>query len=267
MKERIRNAGFLVALAALLVNMPRFIIVFLQVDSIRLPLSIEGTMLGLTGFATGIVLTGGGAYLAHSIAQPMQTRQRAILTACWSLLLVFTVVLISPSLVSAIRASELVTVLQSDGAQWGWAMVAVLAVEVIAGGAMLAVGVQESENVQVQPQRKRNEPSAWNVLAGAVAQRIAPQSEVIQNAAQPATHSLQFATENETENASEDATDTPEVSPVRIRKLQSLSGKHVNGPDDLMGLLGVAKRTAYDYWNDGMTAGVIAKNGSGYVVQ
>ncbi len=58
-----KKVGLWLALSALLVNGPRFVIIFLKVDSIDIPKPMEATLLTATGIATGLVLTGGGGTL------------------------------------------------------------------------------------------------------------------------------------------------------------------------------------------------------------
>jgi hypothetical protein len=127
------------ALAALGVNAPRFVILFLKVDSIYLPRGLEGFLLAITGIATGTVLSGGGAYIAHVLAHETRgSSVRAFLTISWILLLVFNVILLAPMMVVAVRMSELAYVLDTPGQQWLWSIIAIVAVEWLAGGAMAA---------------------------------------------------------------------------------------------------------------------------------
>lgn len=124
---------------ALGVNAPRFVILFLKVDGIYLSRGVEGFLLAITGIATGAVLSGGGAYIAHVLAQPTRGGTvRAFLTASWLLLLVFNVILLAPMMVMALRMSELAAVLDTPELQWLWSIIAIVAVEWLAGGAMAA---------------------------------------------------------------------------------------------------------------------------------
>jgi hypothetical protein len=160
-----RRVGLWIALAALLVSGPRLVLVFLQVDGLRLPIAWEAAILSLTGIATGVVLTGGGMFIAHVLAHAQ--RLRVLLASCWALLLVFAVVLIAPMLVAGIRSSALAEVL-SGAWQWVWAVTAVAAVEVLAGASMVAVALAADP----QPARTRSQPSPLAVLSDALAQRI-----------------------------------------------------------------------------------------------
>lgn len=140
MQQPQRNVGLWLAIAALLVNSPRLVIVFLRVDGLRLPNDVEMWLLTATGIATGAVLSGGGALIAHSLARTTARDWRAMaLYIAWGLMLLFSVILISPLLVAGIRANpELVQVMPETWQQWLWSIIGVLSVEVLAGASMIA---------------------------------------------------------------------------------------------------------------------------------
>jgi len=162
------KVGVWLAIIALLVNVPRFVLVFLRVDGIVLPLEVEGVMLGASGIATGLVLTGGGAFIAHRLAESkVRGIPRIFLVLCWLSLLVFSVILLAPLLVSAIRTSPLKDVFSSNFSQWLWAVVAVLAVEVLAAGSVAATAVKdEGEHTQ------GDEPSVFSLLLKSLIRRM-----------------------------------------------------------------------------------------------
>lgn len=173
-----KKVGLWLAIIALLVNGPRFVLIFLQVDNLTIPLSVEAIMLGITGIATGLVLTGGGAYIAHSLAES-QTRGivRTVMIACWFLLLIFNIILLAPLMVFAIRESPLNTVFDTNFSQWLWSITSVLAVEIISAGAMAAYALEgRTEN----PPDHDSQPGAFSILTGALVRRlensIAPQA-------------------------------------------------------------------------------------------
>lgn len=175
-----KKVGLWLAIAALLVNGPRFVLIFLRVDSLTMPITAEAIMLGVTGIATGLVLTGGGAYIAHALAES-QTRGmvRTVMIICWFLLLIFNIILLAPLMVSAIRESSLRNVFETDFSQWLWSITSVLAVEIIAAGAMAAYALEgKTENT---PQHDAQQ-SAFSILTGALVRRletsIAPQPTV-----------------------------------------------------------------------------------------
>lgn len=134
-----KRPALLLALAALLVSGPRLAVIFLAADGVALPTAIEGSVMAVTGIATAAVLTGGNMLLAHTVAGG-RTRGGWVwaLALAWLAQLAFSVVLIAPSLVLAVRANGLDTVLDTDRTQWTWAIVAVLSVEVMAAAAMVA---------------------------------------------------------------------------------------------------------------------------------
>jgi len=172
-----KKIGLWLAIAALLVNGPRFVLIFLRVDGINIPLQAEAVMLGATGIATGLVLTGGGAYMAHRLAE---ARARGtiqfVMILCWFLLLLFSVILLAPLLVSAIRLSALNTVLTSNFFQWIWSITAVAAVEIISAGAMAAYALEGKKR---EGDEHETQHSAMSILTGALVRRlensIAPQ--------------------------------------------------------------------------------------------
>ncbi|RME83102.1 MAG: hypothetical protein D6775_09040 [Caldilineae bacterium] len=174
----LKRVGLLVALAALLVNAPRLMLIYLRVDGLALPAQIEGAMLALTGIATGIVLTGGGMYIAHVLARPAGTGgfARALLGLCWVLLLAFAVVLVSPALVAGIRATDMAGVLTTTRWQWVWAVTAVAAVEILAAGAMVAHALA-GEPAQARGRPRASGPGALGLLADAAARRLAASIE------------------------------------------------------------------------------------------
>jgi hypothetical protein len=66
---------------ALLVNTPRLILAYLAADGLALAEGWRAAMLTVSAVATGIVLTGGNAYLAHAVAR----RRRLSLITIWGL--------------------------------------------------------------------------------------------------------------------------------------------------------------------------------------
>lgn len=162
--------GLYLAIAALLVNGPRFVIVFLRADAISLPTEIEASMLGITGLATGIVLTGGGAYISHRLADSRLSGMiKVSMVACWLALLVFSVILLSPLMVQSIRTSELKAVISSETMQWTWSITSILAVEVVASGAMAAYAI---EGRRIFRSRNTGNPGLIGILVAAIADRI-----------------------------------------------------------------------------------------------
>jgi MFS family permease len=127
--------GVLFAVAAVTVTAPRLALAFLAADGVAVPTAWRIDLLAVSSVATAVVLTGGTAYLAHAIA--VTPAGRGVLVALWTAALVCSGALIAPAIVATLRAQPLAVVL---GAQrhWAWSICAVLAVDLVASGAMLA---------------------------------------------------------------------------------------------------------------------------------
>jgi hypothetical protein len=139
--------GVKIASAALVVNTVRYVLVFLRVDSLRFPPQVEGFLLAASAISTGVVLTGGGVYIAHSVAVSRGSGARywlkfALLVLAWLALLLFAVVLLAPALVAGWRSSTFAEVIPAP-LDWLWAIVAVTAVEVLAGASVLAESLKQ----------------------------------------------------------------------------------------------------------------------------
>jgi MFS family permease len=127
--------GVLFAVAAVTVTAPRLALAFLAADGVVVPTAWRVDLLAVSSVATAVVLTGGTAYLAHAIA--MATSGRGVLIALWTAALVCSGALIAPAIVATLRAQPLSAVLGAPQ-HWGWSICAVLAVDLVASGAMLA---------------------------------------------------------------------------------------------------------------------------------
>jgi hypothetical protein len=120
-----------------------------------------------TGVAASLTLTGGGAWLAHELARGAE-RLQGVLLACWLLVLVGQLVLIPPMLMAEMPSTRLGTVLTAGWQRWSWAFTAVLLVELVAAGAMVAQGrrsrrleEQEAEASPLCQGSCRVFPSCW----------------------------------------------------------------------------------------------------------
>jgi MFS family permease len=127
--------GVFFAIAAVTVTAPRLALAFLAADGVVVPTAWRIDLLAVSSVATAVVLTGGTAYLAHAIA--VAPSRRGVLIALWTAALVCSGALIAPAIVATLRGEPLSAVL---GAQrhWAWSICAVLAVDLVASGAMLA---------------------------------------------------------------------------------------------------------------------------------
>lgn len=222
-----KKVGLWLAIAALLVNGPRFVLIFLRVDSLTMPITAEAIMLGVTGIATGLVLTGGGAYIAHALAES-QTRGmvRTVMIICWFLLLIFNIILLAPLMVSAVRESPLKNVFETDFSQWLWSITSVLAVEIISAGAMAAYALEgKTENAP----HHDSQPSAFSILTGALVRRlennIAPQQAMLVGAAhQPVNQVIpHLSSVTSTTNGDESQSQDQQLVEAQIAEGEELS--------------------------------------------
>lgn len=134
-RRRRTHLGVLFAVAAVTVTAPRLALAYLAADGVEVPTSWRIDLLAVSSVATSIVLTGGTAYLAHAIA--VASSGRAALVACWVAALGCSGALIAPAIVASLRVQPLAAVLGTSR-HWSWSICAVLAVDLVASGAMLA---------------------------------------------------------------------------------------------------------------------------------
>ena len=167
------SVGFWIVVSAVLVNGPRLALVYLKADSVVIPPAIENAIFALTGIMTGFVLTGGGVYLAHQLTGIRgQFWAKLLLVTAWVSLLVFSVILIAPALVLSWRNSPLSAII-GQGYDWVWAIVAVVAVEVLAGAAMVAQALTDSPT-ETQAVKL---PGRFSLLADALTSRLVTEIE------------------------------------------------------------------------------------------
>jgi len=148
---RAARPGVLFAVAAVTVTAPRLALAFLAADGVAVPTAWRIDLLAVSSVATAVVLTGGTAYLAHAIA--VASTGRGVLVALWTAALVCSGALIAPAIVATLRAQSLSAVL---GVQrhWGWSICAVLAVDLVASGAMLADARRSAADPVAHPVRQ-----------------------------------------------------------------------------------------------------------------
>ncbi|HEV3074009.1 MAG TPA: hypothetical protein VHB47_06280, partial [Thermoanaerobaculia bacterium] len=131
-----RSAGLRIALAAILVQAPRLVLVVLGADRMPVPAPAERALLVVAGIGTALVLTGGNLYLAHTVAQVRSWRRT--LAAAWVLVLAASGGLVLPLIVAGISARSVPQVLGAGRLEWTWALLAALAHELTAAGCVLA---------------------------------------------------------------------------------------------------------------------------------
>ena len=159
-----RRIALALAIAAVAVAAPRLVLIFLEADSLQVEIGLRKALLGASGAALALVLTGGGAYLVHAIVSVR--RFQRLLVGIWIGILTCIAVLVTPRLVAGLRlaTSPLAEVLATDVLRWSWSFVAVLAGELVATGCMLAYAAQhqhQQEHQQLQAEleqlgRQRN---------------------------------------------------------------------------------------------------------------
>lgn len=264
--------GQWIALAAIAVTGPRLVLIFLQADGIDVWPWAETFILAVTGIGTGLVLTGGGMYIAHKLAgETIGWPARLFLAVCWLLLLAFSVGLIAPALVYALQKSQLQAVLPSPY-NWYWSIVAVVAVEILAGAAMVA----QATTGQSQPQAATNKAGNLSILADALTSRLA--TEIAGQPPKPATSQPARA-----EQTSQPAERPAQPKPAK-RKHSQLSSREAtkqrrvsaliqflaNNPQatdqQMADAIGAAKATAQNYRDELLQAGTIHRNGHGWEV-
>ena len=138
-----RSAGLRIALAAILVQAPRLVLVVLGADRLPVPAPVEGALLVVAGVGTALVLTGGNLYLAHTVAQVK--RWRRALAAAWVLVLAASGGLVLPLIVAGISARSVPQVLGAGRLEWSWALLAAIAHELTAAGCVLASAAWASQ--------------------------------------------------------------------------------------------------------------------------
>ena len=131
-----RSAGLRIALAAILVQAPRLVLVVLDADRLPVPATAERALLVVAGVGTALVLTGGNLYLAHTVAQVRPWRRT--LAGAWVLVLAASGGLVLPLIVAGISARSVPQVLGSGRLEWTWSLLAAIAHELTAAGCVLA---------------------------------------------------------------------------------------------------------------------------------
>ena len=128
--------GLFFAMSAVIVNAPRLVLAFLSSDGIEVPAHLRAVLLTSSAVATALLASGGGAYLAHAAATA--ARHRRALSLLWVLVLAGTAAIVTPLVVASLHR-YLDEVIPSPIGRWAWALAAVLLVELVAAGALVAV--------------------------------------------------------------------------------------------------------------------------------
>jgi hypothetical protein len=147
------HPGRLFAAAATLVTAPRLVLAFLVGDGIVVPDGIRIVLLSTSSVATAVAMTGGAAYLAHAIT--VARRGRRLLTALWAAILACSSALMAPLIAAGLPRSTLAAILPSAAHQWTWAVCAVLAVDLVAAGAIRADAEQRHDREGLDQAHRR----------------------------------------------------------------------------------------------------------------
>jgi hypothetical protein len=277
-KPTLPEVGLYIALAALLVNSPRYVQIFLKVDGLTMG-TFEPWVLGITGAATGLVLSGGQMYIAHLVAQPSTKRGGWYWTVIlvWVSMLVFSVILIAPVLVAGIaHAPDLAAVLDMRG-RWIWAIVAVTSVEILAAGSMVAMGIAGQSHhapatareveVQVAAPTRPQVPKQANGQANGQRRVVSRRPKLLPvQASRPLPTWLQGA-------AQEGVRPSP-ASPAngqseRAGRLAAVLNFYLSNPSasqrDTAQALGVGKSTVGNYLSDLDSQGAIDRSAPGQI--
>jgi hypothetical protein len=147
------HPGRLFAAAATVVTAPRLVLAFLVGDGIAVPDGVRIALLSTSSVATAIALTGGAAYLAHAIT--VARGDRRILAALWIATVACSSALMAPLIAAGLPRSLLAAVLRTPAHQWLWAVCAVLAVDLVAAGAMRADAEQRRDEQRRDDEHER----------------------------------------------------------------------------------------------------------------
>lgn len=162
MAETKRNpavtVGLFLAAAAILGLGPRLVLILLNADRHYLSEDWTRALLATSGIGTAAVLTFGGVFIAHQAAR----LQSGPLRNLWLVMLALTGMMTSPLVVAGLRGVKLPSVLDGSStpsttsavlAQWGWALLVVLLVEVVAGGCMWAAALSQKAETELEEAR------------------------------------------------------------------------------------------------------------------
>jgi hypothetical protein len=147
------HPGRLFAAAATVVTAPRLVLAFLVGDGIAVPDAVRIALLSTSSVATAIALTGGAAYLAHAIT--VARGDRRILAALWVATVACSSALMAPLIAAGLPRSLLASVLRTPTHQWLWAVCAVVAVDLVAAGAMRADAEQSRDQERRDEEHER----------------------------------------------------------------------------------------------------------------
>lgn len=254
-----------IVFAALIVSMPRLVLAFLIGDGIGVPANVEAAILATTGIGAGLVLTLGNALIADTLARTYHRRSALwfVELVAWFLFLAGAVVLVAPTLVAGLERSDLIGVLDTDGARWAWSVTAVLLVELLTAAA-LAAGVlaEEEQPVQAKPAGA----GGWGLIAGALAQRIAAPPVALE----PVPASAEASTPATPTRRPQRAATKPTKRGGKWDAMNAVVEFYEENPGaslaEAAGAVGRAKSTVSGYVEELVDAGRLHRNGNGVEV-
>jgi hypothetical protein len=214
-----RRGGWF-ASAAVLVTAPRLVLAFLAADGIALPGAVRTTLLCTSSVATAICLTGGGAYLAQAVAATRGGGR--VLGVLWLLILVASSALMAPVLAAGLATSPLAAVLGGPAGRWGWAICAVLAVDLVAAAVMRADAVARQQQEERDAAHERE-------VAELIEQRDRARALAARATETTATSAAVAAAGPPAQPARNDAESTPAPRPRAARLATSTTGRGATG--------------------------------------
>jgi hypothetical protein len=125
--------GWLIAVSALLITVPRYTAVFAGIDDTY-----------LTALGMGVLLAGGAAYIFHAWARTKRTDAWKLLAA-FGVNLAYEPIIITPFILARLWGLDLAGAM-SRGYAVFWSLVVATAPVVLVGGVVLAVSFQRSQS-------------------------------------------------------------------------------------------------------------------------
>ena len=133
--------GWLIAVSALLITVPRYASVFSGIDDTQ-----------LTAIGMGILLAGGAAYIFHSWARTKRQDAWMLLVA-FGMNLLYEPFIISPFVLARLHGLTLAGAM-SQGYSVFWSIIVAAAPVVLVGGVVLAISFQREKRPQSQRKAK-----------------------------------------------------------------------------------------------------------------
>jgi len=127
--------GWLIAISALLITVPRYASVFAGIDDTY-----------LTALGMGILLAGGAAYIFHAWARTKRHDSWRLLVA-FGANLAYEPIILTPFIMSRLRSMALVEVM-APGYAWFWSFMVASAPVILIGGVVLAISYQREKRPQ-----------------------------------------------------------------------------------------------------------------------